>query len=68
MTRPNITYAVGVISRFMPVPTHAHIAAAYKVLRYLKNFLGKGLLYQKHGNHRVVAYTDADGAGSISDR
>lgn len=52
----------------MHVLTHAHIAAAYKVLRYLKNFLGKGLLYQKHGNHRVVAYTDADGAGSIADR
>ncbi|KZT75923.1 Cysteine-rich RLK (receptor-like protein kinase) 8 [Dorcoceras hygrometricum] len=42
--------------------------AVYKILRYLKNSPGKGLLFQKHNKRDIVAYTDADWAGSISDR
>lgn len=60
LTRPDITYAVGVISQFMHASTQAHMEAAYKVLRYLKGCPGKGILYQRHGHHKVMAYTDAD--------
>lgn len=33
LTRLDIAYAVGVISQFMHAPTHAHMEAAYKVLK-----------------------------------
>lgn len=51
----------------MDAPTKAHMETAYQMLKYLKGCPGKGLLYQKHGNHRVVAFTDVDWAGTISD-
>jgi len=31
----------------------------YRILKYLKGCRGKGLLYKRHGNHRVEGYTDA---------
>ena len=37
-------------------------------MRYLKAHLGRGLLYKTNGHLRVEAYTDADWAGSSSDR
>lgn len=60
LTRPDITYAMGVVSQLMHAPTQAHMTATYRVLRYLQSYPRKGLLYQKYRNHRVVAYTDVD--------
>lgn len=63
LTRLDITYVVGVISQHIHAPTQAHMEATNRMLRYLK-----GILYQKNGHHRVMAYTNADWAGSILDR
>lgn len=52
----------------MNAPTQVHMEAAYRVLKYLKSCHGKGFLYKKHGDHRVVAFTDADQVASISNR
>ncbi|XP_019053901.1 PREDICTED: uncharacterized protein LOC109114922 [Nelumbo nucifera] len=68
MTRPNIAYAVGVLSQFMHAPKATHLEAAHRVLRYLKKFPGTGLLFGKHEHIRVEVYTDADWAGSVDDR
>lgn len=35
-TRPDISYAVGVVSRFMTKPLQPHMDAAKRILRYLK--------------------------------
>lgn len=40
----------------------------FQILRYLKECLGKGLLYQKNDYHQVEVYTDADWAKSLQDR
>lgn len=37
-------------------------------MRYIKGSLGKGLVYENRGHTDIVAYTDADWAGSTSDR
>ncbi|KAH9753027.1 protein kinase domain-containing protein [Citrus sinensis] len=67
-TRPDIAFAVSVISQFMHSPCKEHLEAVYKVLKYLKKTPGKGLLFKKNNNMQVEVYTDADWAGSIIDR
>ncbi|RVW60610.1 Retrovirus-related Pol polyprotein from transposon RE1 [Vitis vinifera] len=42
ITRPDITYSVYVLSRFMHAPRRPHMEAALRVLRYLKNSPGQG--------------------------
>ena len=59
-TRPDIAYAVGVVSRFMHRPQVQHMDAVHQILRYLKGCPGKGILYQKNGHLNLVAYTDTD--------
>src|SRR6266498_4672036 len=40
-TRPDITYAVSIVSRYMHDPRSRHLDAVYRILRYLKNCPGK---------------------------
>lgn len=68
LTKPNIAYAVEVVSQFMYAPTPAHMDAAYRNLRYLKGCPRKGILYRQHDHHQVTAYTDANWARSLTDR
>lgn len=67
-TRPDIAFATSVVSQFMHSPGPDHFDAVYRILRYLKGTPGKGLLFGAHGNLQVEIYTDADWAGSITDR
>ncbi|XP_028100331.1 uncharacterized protein LOC114299723 isoform X1 [Camellia sinensis] len=67
-TRPNIAYAVGIVSQFMHDPRATHLDAVYRILRYLKSAPGKGILFSNHGHLRLEAFTNADCAGSIDDR
>ncbi|XP_059627497.1 uncharacterized mitochondrial protein AtMg00810-like [Cornus florida] len=68
MTRPDIAYAVSVVSQFMHSPCAPHLDSAIRILRYLKVCPGRGILFANHGHLRVEAWTDADYAGSNSDR
>ncbi|CAN6440880.1 unnamed protein product [Victoria cruziana] len=68
LTRPDITYAVNVVSQFMHAPTSVHLAAVDRILCYLKKNPGKGFLYTRGNKVSVEAYTDADWAGSVDDR
>jgi hypothetical protein len=67
-TRPDITYAVNVVSQFMHDPRKPHMDAVERILRYLKSTPGKGILFSNHGNLKIEGYTDADWAGSANDR
>ena len=67
-TRPDIAYAVGVVSQFMHNPKGAHLQAVYRILQYLKSCPGRGLLFKKGSCMSLEVYTDSDYAGSISDR
>ena len=46
VTRPNISYAVNILSQFMHLPCTEHMDAAMWVLRYLKGTPGQGLTLQ----------------------
>ncbi|CAO2833049.1 unnamed protein product [Amaranthus hypochondriacus] len=67
-TRPDIAYAVGIVSRFMHRPQTQHMEAVFRILRYLKGTPGKGVLYRKNGHLRITAFTDADWVGDRDDR
>jgi hypothetical protein len=64
-TRPDISFAVGVLCRFMKDPTQHHMAAAINLLRYLLGTQGVGLVFG--GAPILRAWSDADYAGSESD-
>ncbi|XP_042495154.1 uncharacterized mitochondrial protein AtMg00810-like [Macadamia integrifolia] len=68
LTHPDISYAVRVVSQFMYTPKSGHLDAMYRILIYLKSSPGKGLLYARNNHLRIEGYSDAEWAGSISDR
>ncbi|KAK8921057.1 hypothetical protein KSP39_PZI020242 [Platanthera zijinensis] len=67
-TRPDITYAVGVLSRHMHSPSVRHQQAVFRVLRYLKKAPGRGVLFKNGKSLEVEVFTDADWAGNQDDR
>ena len=67
--RPDITFAVSLVSQFMHCPREVHLQVTYRILHYLEGTPpGRGILYKRNGNTILEAYTDADYAGSITDR
>lgn len=67
-TRPDITYAVGILSRYMHAPRVRHRDAVFRVLRYLKKGPGRGLLFSRNDHLKIEVFTDADWAGNRDDR
>ena len=67
-TRPYIAYAVSVVSQFIHSPSVSHKNVFDRILIYLKSALGNGLMFSKNGDLEVVGYTDANWAGSVTDR
>lgn len=45
-----------------------HFDVVNKILKYLKGTPGKGILYQNKGHMEFDVFTDADWAGSVTDR
>ncbi|KAK2985868.1 hypothetical protein RJ640_009938 [Escallonia rubra] len=68
ITRPDISYAVHVLSQFMHVPRQPHLDAVLQVLRYLKGAPGQGILLPANSSLTLRAYCDADWAGYPSTR
>ena len=56
------------LSQFLAQPRRVHLVAAKHVMRYLKGTIDFGLYYDGSHEYRLYGYTDADWAGSISDR
>ena len=67
-TRPDICYPVSLVSRFMNNPTESHMRAVNRILQYLKKTPGRGLYFKKNSSRQVEIFTDADWAGSMTDR
>ncbi|KAJ0868636.1 putative RNA-directed DNA polymerase [Helianthus annuus] len=67
-SRPDIAYAVGIISRYMQRPSVYHMGAAKRVLRYVAGTINLGLWYGKYDRVSLTGYTDSDWANSLEDR
>ncbi|XP_062098605.1 secreted RxLR effector protein 161-like [Humulus lupulus] len=68
LTRPDISYAVGVASRYMQQPKNPHLEAVRRMLRYVKDTINYSLLYKKGDEIKIVGYCDADYAGDHDTR
>lgn len=68
-TRPDISYVVGIVSRFMERPTVTHQGVVKRILRYVKGTLDFGIVYRRGtGDYLLAGYSDSDHAGSLDDR
>ena len=67
-TRPDISQAVSVVSKFNKEPTEAHLTAVKRIFKYLKGTNNLALKYQKTKDGMLIGYSDADYAGDLDDR
>jgi transposase InsO family protein len=67
-TRPDISYAVGVVSRHMQNPTKHHFGTAKRILNYIAGTADYGMWYESTNNFKLVGYSDSDWAGCAEDR
>ena len=68
-TRPDLAYALSIVSQFMHNPGEQHMNAVMRILRYLKSAPGNGILFTKNVDYQSVnAYSDVDWAGAIDDK
>ena len=63
-TRPNIAFAVGMVSRYMSNPSREHRPAAKWILRYLKG-TSKVCLRYGFGKPMLEGFTDSDMSGDV---
>lgn len=66
-TRPDISYAVTLLSQFMHQPTIEHWQAVKRVLRYLAGTATHGIFLHNNTPITLHAFSDADWAGDIGD-
>lgn len=66
-TRPDVAYAVSVISRFASKPTPAHKAAVTRILRYLRKTVDYLLVFRGPLT-ALSGYSDSDWAGDYDTR
>ncbi|KAG7559405.1 Integrase catalytic core [Arabidopsis thaliana x Arabidopsis arenosa] len=68
ITRPDICFAVNVVSQHMQAPTLHHWNMVTRILKYLKGAPGQGIWMGCNKNTELVGYCDADYAGDTKDR
>lgn len=69
MTRPDISYAVNVVSQFCSNPQKIRWNAVKRILKYLKGTTGHGIRLAAGGDMtQITAFSDADYAGDSETR
>ena len=66
-TRPDISYAVGMLSKFSTNSSAVHLAAVKRLLRYIKGTMHLGLCYRFGSSQDIVGFCDSDFAGDSQD-
>jgi len=63
ITRPDISYVVHTISKFMQAPRHLHLSAVHRIIRYILGTPSRGLFFPTGSSLQLQTYSDADWAG-----
>ncbi|XP_040869850.1 secreted RxLR effector protein 161-like [Glycine max] len=66
-TRPDILFAVSLLSCFMHCASEMHLKAAKRILRYVKGTVDYGVKFEKCQEFKLYGFSDSDWAGSIDD-
>ena len=67
-TRLDICFVVITLSQYLVQPRRVHQIVSKHAMRYLKGTIDFGLYYDGNHGYRLYGYTNADCAGSISDK
>ncbi len=62
-TRPDISYSVGVLSRYCANPGLIHCNLVTQIFRYLAGTLKLGITFRSDATDELVGHTDSDWAG-----
>uniref|UniRef100_A0A3Q7EU06 Reverse transcriptase Ty1/copia-type domain-containing protein n=1 Tax=Solanum lycopersicum TaxID=4081 RepID=A0A3Q7EU06_SOLLC len=62
VTRPDIAFGVNTLSQFLQQSKKSHMEAALRIVRYVKNQPGLGVLLSSNKNTTLTAYCDSDWA------
>ena len=68
VSRPDIAYAVNMISKYLSCYSNEHWLAAKRILRYVKETVDYGILYDGSNELPLTGYSDSDFAGDRDDR
>uniref|UniRef100_A0A3Q7HXW2 Reverse transcriptase Ty1/copia-type domain-containing protein n=1 Tax=Solanum lycopersicum TaxID=4081 RepID=A0A3Q7HXW2_SOLLC len=68
ITRPDIAFAVQILSQFMHVPKSSHMEAALRVVKYVKQAAGFGILMSAKPTNILQGFCDADWGSCIHSR
>jgi hypothetical protein len=60
VTRPDLSFVVSQVSKFMHAPRTSHLDAINIILRYLKSYPKKGIWMRNNKTNAVCGYSDAD--------
>nr|GEW78634.1 ribonuclease H-like domain, reverse transcriptase, RNA-dependent DNA polymerase [Tanacetum cinerariifolium] len=58
-TRPDLSYSVGLLSRFMQEPNEQHMKAIRQILRYVKGTKDYGITYKHNGGNKIQGFSDS---------
>ncbi|PWA73649.1 ribonuclease H-like domain, Reverse transcriptase, RNA-dependent DNA polymerase [Artemisia annua] len=58
-TRPDLSYSVRLLIRFMQHPKDHHLKAVKQVIRYIKGTKEHGIIYKKEGGCKIIGYINS---------
>ncbi|XP_050895374.1 uncharacterized mitochondrial protein AtMg00810-like [Lathyrus oleraceus] len=68
VSRPYITFNIGVCARYQVEPKISHITQVKRILKYINGTNEYGMLYSHSSNYILVGYCDANWACNADDR
>lgn len=68
VSRPDIAYAVGIVSRYLDKHSDVHWNAVKRILRYLSNTKDLGIMYSNCETFNLIGYSDSDYAADVDTR
>ena len=67
-TKLDIAFSISVVSQFMNNPTKEHRKVVYRIMRYLKMTLDKGLHFKRTQKRNIEIFSVVDWVDSIIDQ
>jgi hypothetical protein len=67
-TRPDLSFVVGLVARYMQTPHESHWKEAKRILRYVRGTFQFEIHYSSGGTPLLVGFIDSDWAGDPDDR